>query len=75
MAGEDKMMNVREVAELLHVSEMTIYKVVNKGTLPAFKVGGQWRFKRELLDEWISNESNKERLEKEAREGESTGLD
>lgn len=71
--AEDEVMNVREVAELLHVSEMTIYKLVNKGTLPAFKVGGQWRFKRELLDEWISNESNKERLEKETREEESTG--
>lgn len=51
----DEVMNVREVAEFLHVHEMTIYKLVKDGTLPAFKVGGQWRFKRELLDEWISS--------------------
>jgi excisionase family DNA binding protein len=46
-------MNVREVAEYLAVDEKTIYRLVQRGELPGFKVAGAWRFAREDLDEWI----------------------
>jgi excisionase family DNA binding protein len=29
--------------------------MAQKGLLPAFKVGGQWRFKRADLDQWIEH--------------------
>ncbi|UCC96268.1 MAG: helix-turn-helix domain-containing protein, partial [Candidatus Omnitrophota bacterium] len=29
-----------------------------KGELPSFKVGGQWRFKKDLLDAWIEKKVN-----------------
>jgi len=38
---------------LLKVAEKTVYSMAQKGQLPAFKVGGQWRFKRVDIDQWI----------------------
>lgn len=50
-----------QVAQLLKVAEKTIYTMAQRGELPAFKVGGQWRFKREDLDNWIEGQKSSHR--------------
>lgn len=47
-----------EVARYLNVDKFTIYRLITQEKLPAFKVGGQWRFKQELIDEWLECKSN-----------------
>ena len=49
-------MTVREVANYLNVDEKTVYRLVQKGELPGFKVAGTWRFKREDIDHWIEEQ-------------------
>lgn len=49
----DEFLTLPEVALLLKVAEKTVYTMAQKGELPAFKVRGQWRFKRTDLDSWI----------------------
>lgn len=49
----DEILTLLEVAQLLKVAEKTVYTMAQKGELPAFKVGGQWRFRRTDLDAWI----------------------
>jgi excisionase family DNA binding protein len=49
----DEILTLPEVAQLLKVAEKTVYSMAQKGQIPAFKVGGQWRFKRVDIDEWI----------------------
>jgi len=61
---QDEILTLPEVAQLLKVAEKTVYSMAQKGQLPAFKVGGQWRFKRVDLDAWI------EQQKAAAREGE-----
>ena len=51
MADTD-VMTVREVAEYLKVKERTIYRLVAQGDIPAFKVGGSWRFRKGEIDKW-----------------------
>jgi len=46
-------MTVRDVAAYLNVAQKTIYRLAQKGELPAFKVAGAWRFQRSDLDRWI----------------------
>ncbi len=41
---QDEILTLPEVAQLLKVAEKTVYSMAQKGHLPAFKVGGQWRF-------------------------------
>jgi excisionase family DNA binding protein len=47
-------MTARDVATFLDVDEITVYRLARKGELPAFKVGGQWRFDRNTLDQWMT---------------------
>ena len=49
----DEIMTVTEVAEYLRMAQITIYKHVEAGKLPGFKVGSAWRFRRSAIDEWI----------------------
>ncbi len=49
-------MTVQEVAEYLNVDPKTVYRLVNRGELPGFKVGGSWRFQKTDLDDWIDKQ-------------------
>jgi excisionase family DNA binding protein len=52
MKNDDKVMTVTEVAEYLHVHPSTIYRLLRKREIPAFRVGSDWRFNRESIDDW-----------------------
>ncbi|WP_059105660.1 helix-turn-helix domain-containing protein [Shouchella shacheensis] len=62
MSQEPEIMTVSQVAEYLQLSEMTTYKLVQDGKIPAFKIGRHWRVKREDLGEFIERLKNGERL-------------
>ena len=49
MTSQDDILTIPDVASLLKVAEKTVYGLAQKGDLPAFKVGGQWRFRRTAL--------------------------
>ena len=51
-------LTIPEVAELLRVAEKTVYALAQRGELPAFKVGGQWRFSRSAIQEWIERRTH-----------------
>lgn len=48
-----EVMNIRECSEYLGISPDTLYKYATEKTIPGFKLGNRWRFKRTLVDEWI----------------------
>jgi len=51
----DDILTIPEVAELLRIAEKTVYTLAQRGEIPAFKVGGQWRFSRGAIQAWIDN--------------------
>ncbi|TVQ87802.1 MAG: DNA-binding protein [Chromatiaceae bacterium] len=54
---EGEILTIKEVAEYLKVTERTIYRLAGAKKIPAFKVGGTWRFSRADIDEWIRRAS------------------
>ena len=52
-------MTLREVAQYLGLHVMTVYKLTREGRVPAVKIGGQWRFKRDVLDEWLESQMHR----------------
>ena len=50
-------LTIREVADYLKVTERTLYRLVQDGEVPGFKVGGSWRFRRDDLEQWITQRS------------------
>ena len=51
--NKSQIMTLREVAQYLGLHVMTVYKLTRGGQVPAAKIGGQWRFKRDVLDKWL----------------------
>ncbi len=51
----ENLMTIEELAEYLRVKKRTIYDWVKKGKIPAIKTVGQWRFKRERIDQWLDS--------------------
>lgn len=51
-------MNVKELADYLRLDRMTIYKMLKQHTIPASRIGHQWRFFREEIDAWIRSHRN-----------------
>lgn len=51
---EDKehFLSIEDVARRFDVNITTIYRLAQKGRLPGFKVGSQWRFSSQALDTW-----------------------
>ena len=47
-------MSVKEVARFLGVNIKTVYESVNKGELPAKKLGRRWIIMRDIMLEWLS---------------------
>jgi excisionase family DNA binding protein len=50
---EAQLMTVSEVAQYLRVAPITVYRLAEKKDLPGVKAGGQWRFVKSEVDEWL----------------------
>jgi excisionase family DNA binding protein len=67
MAGDPEILTPKEVCEILRVHRGTLYKMLRKGDIPAFRIGGgEWRLHRDQLSAWIakgggSNKNDKRR--------------
>jgi excisionase family DNA binding protein len=60
--SDSEIMTVSEVAEYFKISEVTTYKLVQEGKIPAFKIGRHWRVKRSDLSEFIEKLKQGERI-------------
>jgi excisionase family DNA binding protein len=47
-------MNIDELAEYLKLPKSTVYKLAQGGKVPGRKAGRQWRFHKEAIDRWLS---------------------
>ncbi len=52
------LLTAKEVANLLRLSQQTLYKMLNDGDIPAIRVGNQWRFDHEALKAWITQQAS-----------------
>ncbi len=48
----NRVLTVRELAGYLKVHPTTIYRLLKRGAVPAFRVGSDWRFNIESIDKW-----------------------
>jgi excisionase family DNA binding protein len=48
-----ELMTIDDLAAYLKVSRRTIYEWLKLNKIPALKLVGQWRFKRDKIDAWM----------------------
>jgi excisionase family DNA binding protein len=49
----DEFLTAQEVAVYLRIPPTTVYKLAREGTIPGFKIGRHWRFRRDAVLKWI----------------------
>lgn len=54
----DQVMTLEELAIYLKLPKSTLYKLVQDGRIPGQKLGKQWRFGKQAIDQWLNNEQN-----------------
>jgi len=59
---DKEILTINQVAEYLQISEMTTYKLVQEGRIPAFKIGRHWRVKKADLSSLIDKLQRGERI-------------
>lgn len=62
---QDEILTIDEVAAYLKAGKRTVYRLAASGQIPAFKLGGTWRFRRGELDQWIASRIGKVADEKQ----------
>ena len=55
---DGEILTLEEVAAFLKAGKRTVYRFAQNGEIPAFKLGGTWRFRRSELESWIEANSN-----------------
>ena len=48
-----RFLTVQEVSDYLNVCRATVYKMLKRRQIPAFRVGSDWRFRIEAIDQWL----------------------
>lgn len=56
----NKLLTVNEVAAILRVSNMTVYRLVKSRQIPAIRVGKNYRIKESEVNDYLSRGSQKE---------------
>jgi excisionase family DNA binding protein len=57
VAGEHRLLTVREVAETMRVSNMTVYRLIRAGELPAIRVGKHFRIREHELTAYLESQT------------------
>jgi len=51
------LMTIDDLADYLRVTRRTIYEWLKQNKIPAVKLVGQWRFRKDRIDAWIEDKS------------------
>ena len=53
--SEVRLLTVNEVADLLRVSRMTVYRLIKTGEMPALRVGRSYRLREEDIHSYLTD--------------------
>jgi len=48
----NKYLTVAELSEYLQIHRTTIYRMLRQGKLPGFRIGSDWRFSLDAIEQW-----------------------
>ena len=63
--ADTRYLTINDVARHFGINAATVYRLAQRGTLPGFKVGGQWRFSQAMLESWVVDQVTVERFKAE----------
>jgi excisionase family DNA binding protein len=65
MAYDHNILTVKELCDLLRLHPITVYRLARQNKIPRFRVGNEWRFRRDVLERWMTEQTmNAQRVRK-----------
>ena len=56
MEAKEKLLTLDDLAKFLNISRRTVYRLLKASDLPAYRVGGHMRFRRDDIEKWLDNQ-------------------
>ena len=56
-SADGEVLTTKEVCHLLRIHPSTLYKLTRQGKIPSFRVGNEWRFRKDEIMRWLSEKS------------------
>ena len=47
--ADDDVLTVKEICDILRVHPSTLYKLIRQGKIPSFRIGSEWRFRKDVI--------------------------
>lgn len=60
-----RLLSVKDLREVLGLSERTIFRLIKSGDLQGFRVGREWRFEESDIQDFIQRQRQKTRQARE----------
>jgi excisionase family DNA binding protein len=57
MADNHNILTVKEICEILRIHPSTVYKLIRQGKIPGFRIGSEWRFRKDVIMRWMDQRS------------------
>ena len=57
-----EVMNIFEASQYLKCHPSTLRRLLKHGRVPGFKIGSDWRFRRDQIDKWMDEHTVKVRM-------------
>jgi excisionase family DNA binding protein len=74
MATAYEVLTLKELCDLLRVHPSTVYKLLREGKIPSFRVGSEWRFRKDVILQWMSEKSEHVQTTKLVQSGVNGGV-
>jgi excisionase family DNA binding protein len=74
MATAYEVLTLKELCDLLRVHPSTVYKLLREGKIPSFRVGSEWRFRKDVILQWMSEKSEHVQTTKLVESGVNGGV-
>ena len=60
-------LTIQQVSQFLGLHPMTVYKLAREHHLPAYKLGGKWRFSQGLIEKWLEQGMKRHTITRNSR--------
>lgn len=61
-----ELLDIKQLQQMLHLSERTIFRLIKTGELKGFKAGREWRFEQSDIDDYIERQRKKAEKKEDA---------
>ena len=60
MASDHEVLTIKEICDVLQVHPSTVYRLARQRKIPSFRIGTDWRFRRDVIERWIDQKKAKD---------------